>query len=250
MSLILEALRKSEAERQRDGTPNVAMELPPVPTRGNGATPGWVWPTLLVVVIGAVLVAWLGIRAGNRDNAANHAAAATTPEPLPAPAPLTPAPTPQGAVLSAPTPTPSVPAPAPIPPTPTTLETTSTPSSSPMLATDTRLPAPPVAAPPPPRPALAAPASPAAPAPPPVRPAAAPAAVDATEDAPPITSTGLPAVKLSMHMWDADPAKRFVIIDGQRMGEGDRSGGLAVIAIRRDGVIVERNGLRAKVPLP
>ena len=119
-----------------------------------------------------------------------------------------------------------------------------------MLATDTGLPAPPVAAPPPPRPALAAPASPAAPAPPPVRPAAAPAAVDATEDAPPITSTGLPAVKLSMHMWDADPAKRFVIIDGQRMGEGDRSGGLAVIAIRRDGVIVERNGLRAKVPLP
>ena len=53
-----------------------------------------------------------------------------------------------------------------------------------------------------------------------------------------------------MHMWDSDPGKRFVILDGQRMGEGDRSGGLQVIAIRRDGVIVERNGIRARVPLP
>ena len=31
MSLILEALRKSEAERRRGSTPDVAMELPPVP---------------------------------------------------------------------------------------------------------------------------------------------------------------------------------------------------------------------------
>ena len=31
MSLILEALRKSEAERRLGSTPDVAMELPPVP---------------------------------------------------------------------------------------------------------------------------------------------------------------------------------------------------------------------------
>lgn len=53
-----------------------------------------------------------------------------------------------------------------------------------------------------------------------------------------------------MHMWDADPARRFVILDGQRMGEGDRSGALSVIAIERNGVVIERNGQRARIPLP
>ena len=36
----------------------------------------------------------------------------------------------------------------------------------------------------------------------------------------------------------------------QRMGEGDRNGDLTVVAIERDGVVVERNGQRARVPLP
>jgi hypothetical protein len=52
-----------------------------------------------------------------------------------------------------------------------------------------------------------------------------------------------------MHMWNEDPSRRFVILDGQRMAEGDRSGALTVIAIERDGVVVERNGQRAKIPL-
>ena len=34
------------------------------------------------------------------------------------------------------------------------------------------------------------------------------------------------------------------------MIEGDRSGELTVVAIERDGVVVERNGQRARVPLP
>ena len=51
-------------------------------------------------------------------------------------------------------------------------------------------------------------------------------------------------------MWDADPARRFVILDGQRMAEGDRSGGLSVVAIDRKGVTIERDGQRAYVPLP
>ncbi|WP_211340622.1 hypothetical protein, partial [Thermomonas haemolytica] len=33
MSLILEALRKSEAERRRDRAPDLRLELPPVPRR-------------------------------------------------------------------------------------------------------------------------------------------------------------------------------------------------------------------------
>ena len=39
MSLILEALRKSEAERRRGSTPDVAMELPPVAVARARATP-------------------------------------------------------------------------------------------------------------------------------------------------------------------------------------------------------------------
>ena len=65
-----------------------------------------------------------------------------------------------------------------------------------------------------------------------------------------IDDTSLPPVKLSMHMWDASPSQRFVILDGQRMGEGDRNGPLTAVAIERDGVVVERNGQRAHVPLP
>ena len=65
-----------------------------------------------------------------------------------------------------------------------------------------------------------------------------------------IDDTALPPVKLSMHMWDESPARRFVILDGQRMGEGDRNGEVTVLAIERDGVVIERNGQRARVPLP
>ena len=63
-------------------------------------------------------------------------------------------------------------------------------------------------------------------------------------------ATSMPGVKLSMHMWDASADKRFVILNGQRMGEGDRNGDVQVIAIERDGVVVERDGQRARVPLP
>ncbi len=60
----------------------------------------------------------------------------------------------------------------------------------------------------------------------------------------------LPPIKLSMHMWDEVPSKRFVIINGQRMAEGDRYGSVAVVAIERAGVVVESNGTTARVPLP
>ena len=53
-----------------------------------------------------------------------------------------------------------------------------------------------------------------------------------------------------MHMWDESPSRRFVILDGQRMTEGDRNGETSVVAIERDGVVIERNGQRARVPLP
>ena len=59
----------------------------------------------------------------------------------------------------------------------------------------------------------------------------------------------LPTLKLSMHMWDDTPAQRFVILDGQRLGEGDRIGDAVVEQITRDGAILDWNGRRLRVSM-
>ena len=59
----------------------------------------------------------------------------------------------------------------------------------------------------------------------------------------------LPALKLSMHMWNDTPAQRFVILDGQRLGEGDRIGDAVVEQITRDGAILNWNGRRLRVSM-
>jgi len=59
----------------------------------------------------------------------------------------------------------------------------------------------------------------------------------------------LPTLKLSMHMWNDTPAQRFVILDGQRLGEGDRIGDAVVEQITRDGAILGWNGRRLRVSM-
>lgn len=59
----------------------------------------------------------------------------------------------------------------------------------------------------------------------------------------------LPPLRLSMHLWNDDPSRRFVILDGNRLGEGDRLGNLVVTAIVHDGVLLDWNGRALKVPL-
>ena len=212
MSLILEALRKSEAERRRGNTPDVAMELPPVPLRTRNATPAWLSPLLLAVIVVVALAWWL---AGRRD-----AAQPTTPA--------------VDAAIVEPAPVAS--APAVVPRTPVAVPATT--AAAPAQAMETPEPA-----------VVAAPvvANP-QPAPPPVRePTPRPSI---PPPAPVPAATSMSGVKLSMHMWDASADKRFVILNGQRMGEGDRNGDVQVVAIERDGVVVERDGQRARVPLP
>ncbi len=208
MSLILEALRKSEAERRRGSTPDVAMELPPTVLPRTRSNPAWLVPVVLFAVV-AVLVAWWWSQ-GHVDPPAGNQPLATAPSAEPSlevpPPPLVVArPAPAQNATSAPQPPANAPAAEPMPfPTP-------------------------------------APVQP--------QPMPPPAPVDTSVIAD-IDATSLPPVKLSMHMWDTLPGKRFVILDGQRMGEGDRNGLVTVVAIERDGVVVERNGQRARVPLP
>lgn len=62
MSLILEALRKSEAERRRDSTPDVALELPPPRPAPAWHAHTWLWPVLLCTAALLALGVWLSTR--------------------------------------------------------------------------------------------------------------------------------------------------------------------------------------------
>jgi general secretion pathway protein B len=87
----------------------------------------------------------------------------------------------------------------------------------------------------------------------PPRPTPPPAATGGTllalGDLAPEQRKALPPLKLSMHMWNDDAARRFVILDGNRLGEGDRIGDAVVTAITRDGVQLDWNGVALKIPL-
>ena len=212
MSLILEALRKSEAERRRGNTPDVAMELPPAPLRTRKPTPAWLWPLLLAAIVVVALAWWL---AGRRDDAAANAPAVDA-----------------VAVEAAPVAS----APAVVPRTPVAVPATK--AAAPAQAMET------------PEPAVVAAPVAASPQPSPIPAREQPPPPSIPPPAPVPAATSMSGVKLSMHMWDASADKRFVILNGQRMGEGDRNGDVQVVAIERDGVVVERDGQQARVPLP
>ena len=94
------------------------------------------------------------------------------------------------------------------------------------------------------RPPMPQPAPVAQPLPAPTPPPPAPTPAE------PVASIGMSGVKLSMHLWNDDPARRFVVLNGQRMMEGERNGDILLLEILRDGVLVERDGQRARINLP
>jgi len=59
----------------------------------------------------------------------------------------------------------------------------------------------------------------------------------------------LPPLQLSMHMWNPDPAKRFVILDGERHVEGDSIGPMRIRRIDADGVLFDWQGRSIRLPL-
>lgn len=229
MSLILEALRKSEAERRRGSAPDVAMELPPPSTRAPGRAPAWLWPAVAVLALLLAFAAWWSQR-GARDDAVEPAATAAMSDDaeVAQAAPSVVARQPAQASAQAPASAQATPA----------ASVQTPPAATARVQTTPPLPTPPAQTVAVRQPAPVEPARPMPPAPMPVATATPPA------------STGMAGVKLSMHMWNESPSGRFVILNGQRMGEGDRNGDLQVVEILRDGVVVERNGQRARIPLP
>lgn len=115
-----------------------------------------------------------------------------------------------------------------------------------------QLPAP--SAPTQPAPAAATPAPPPAP----VAGTQAPLAVETSPEAlPRLDQLGgpqrdsLPPLKQTMHVYAETPAARFVLIDGHRYREGDQlSGSLQLLEIRRDGTVMQFDGLRFLLPRP
>ncbi|MUV14039.1 general secretion pathway protein GspB [Noviluteimonas gilva] len=220
MSLILEALRKSEAERRRAVVPDLLAE-PAIAAPVATSTPQR-WPWIAGGLAIAASLAWFAMR--DRVPAPISVVPAADVPVVEQPASATPADTQRAApalrrpIVVAP-PAPAKPAPA-----------------ADVAIAD----APPPALQPPPR---LEPKP--APAPPPV-------ALDTTERVSDLGSEDrkqLPPLKLSMHMWNDVAAQRFVIIDGTRLRVGDRLGALVVADILPDGVLLDWNGRPLKLPL-
>lgn len=221
MSLILEALRRADAERQRGAVPGLhaqtGMALPSHGGAGPQAASGQRW--LLLGVVGALLLGGLGALAWVRIS--------------------TPAPAPVAAALPL-----AVPAAAPVaaaaaPPLPTVLATAP-------VATPPQPAAAPPAAVPRPRPVAIAPlaATPLAHASAPQRAApAAPQRLPTLAELPDTLRRELPAMTLGGSMYAQQPALRMVIINGQVVHEGDQlAPGLLVQQIRQKSVVLNWRG--------
>lgn len=286
MSLILEALKKSEAERQLGRAPGL-MDVQPLARRRR---PTRLWPVLLallLLVIGAGAY-WFGLHDRGAGDAAPPLAtsdiAASRQDRLDAgeSVALPPLPSDTAVPPTAPSGNDDREAPSsrlPSDPGFASVEREARPQlpaelpAEPSSAMGARPQPPPSAAASEPQqtpPQMAAPAQPtpvapiiaAPPVPPPEvalpSPTPAPAQVVGTmESLPDLASLGheargqLPPLKLSMHVYTEDPSGRVVIIDGRRLSEGDLiDGRLRLVEIRRDGSVLELDGRRYRLPRP
>lgn len=260
MSLILEALRKSEAERRRGLPPDLRSELPPPAPPGRRGLPAWGWAALAVAVAVFATWFWSGQPSGpdNVETPRSAAAAAGTEGSIPASAGDNSAASPETR-LPARTPAQRVPPMEEAAATAATATETPLADAPPAAAQQPVAPAPPISVAQPARRDTPTPAAPAA-----VPTTAEPReAAQASLPAPPAsdgrvlniaeldpgTRQALPPLKLSMHLWNEDPAHRFVILDGRRLAEGDRIGEASIVRIERDGVLLQWQGRGIRIPV-
>jgi len=228
MSLILEALRKSEAERRRAQAPDLRAELPPTPVHRRAAIPAWTW--LLPASALLLAAAWLMRTPDQASPATSNTAAGISANREASPMlPVVPRLSPPAAVV------------APKPATATAQASASSQTPSPAVVQPTAVTA---------REPTPAPIEP-LPLPPDRTPAedANDGDVLQLSDLSADERKSLPPLKVSMHMWDGDAARRFVIVDGNRLVEGDRIGDAVVTTITADGVLLDWNGRRLKLPI-
>ncbi|MBE3026300.1 hypothetical protein GQ37_009905 [Janthinobacterium sp. BJB1] len=243
MSYILEALKKSQAERQLGELPSI--HAPQVQLQAGAAAHGArrapVWLALggAVAAVAAALLLWQPWQAGAAAPAAVPAALAQA---VPAPRPPSDAvPAPAVAAMPAPLPV-AVPAP-PVP----------APSVPPAATAAPVHHARPVAEPQAETPGQAVPAVPApAPAPPPAPPASAPAAEDAVpgmRDLPEPIQRQIPPIAIGGYIYSKNPADRLLLIDKVLRHEGEElAPGLVLEKLQPKAAIFNFKGYRYRVP--
>lgn len=259
MSYILDALRKSDQQRQRGSAPTLLMgQAAPVAPK----QPAYLFYGLLATALLAAGIAIGWLRPWQVRQAAPVArVAATKPpeaslrQPVPAQTEITPAPGPQvqgapptaqiaPAPIAAPAPAPSiapVPVPAPAPPAPLAVPAPAPVKSQPPASAKAEAPGKPQEAG-----AAVSSKAPAAPQRPPARPAAESAPVQnviALAELPLALQQELPLMTISVHAYSGNPKDRLVGINNRMMREGETvAPGLKLEQITPDGMIFEYKG--------
>jgi general secretion pathway protein B len=230
MSFILDALKKSESDRQRQSGPAL-FEVKVAPPRSG--LPAWALAIAALLLVNLGVVGWVLLR---------HPSAHATPvaaAPAPAPQPLSTAP------------------PAPAPPAQAPLTAAAAPAAAPAaVAAAPASPAPSTAAPPAGtadegNPQDYAPAT----EPPPPGPTdghvrrGTVAGVPLYQDAAATPGVDLPQLRLDLHVYAAHPQDRFVMINMHKLHEGDSlPEGVRVENITPEGAVMSYNGSRFMLP--
>ena len=237
MSFILDALKKSENERARQNGPALleARVLPP-----RSGVPAWAIAVGAILVANLAVLTWVVLRTSSAPPPPAPASAAAAPQVAPAPAqPTATAPANVGPASAPPAATPPSLAPPTVAAPPPSFEPTSPPSAAAVVNPADYAPARPAGSPPP------------RPSSPPARPATSGYGLDPTlPSASDLTASGsgLPAMRLSLHAYADDPAERYVLINSQRLHEGETmSEGARVEAIAPQGVLMSWRGQRFRL---
>ncbi len=227
MSFILDALRKSEHDRDRRALPG-AVDVPV--SRARQTRLPW-----LLGGIGALLLLNLGVLLYllGRSAPAPHTAEPTTAvaatrvtapaTPMSTPHPATRAINvdgrtvrPLAAEVGSAEPLPDVPA----PPRTASTDWGAAPASSPPTSYDSGMPR-----------------------------NAGTAGVPSIRELPPQATAGLPVLNIDLHVYSTEPAQRFAVINGQRVHDGSRlREGPLVERITPDGAVLVHNGARFLLP--
>ena len=217
MSLILDALKKSDNERKT----RIAPDMADVPeARRNPGPPAWLWWFVALLVINLAVLVFVLTRPDAPPPAASVAPAASPPTAAPANTTIAPPPAKQAVESLAAAAVP--PRPAPVASSPPAANTAPTPGA---VATPTVVesrPAPVVQTAPPPAPA---------------------------EDLPLLATLRaegritLAELNIDLHVFNATASQRFVFVNGKRYNEGDTlADGPTVREIRRDGIVLAYRG--------
>ncbi|MFG6460277.1 general secretion pathway protein GspB [Roseateles sp. DXS20W] len=214
MSYILDALRRAEADRERERgqVPGLHSAAPATGAATAARPRRWLpWA-------GAGLLLLAGIGAGSWWAGVPRDAALPPPPAAPLPAAPAPAPAPVAQPAPVPAPVPSAPPASPyLPPAPVPMPVTATPAPTPQMA---------------------APAS------------AAEAPVPRLAELPENVRRELPKLVISGSVYSDDPASRFVIINGEVMREGGKPGAdLVLEKIAPRELVLRFRGQRYRQPV-